>query len=251
LKVGDRVFTVNWGNGRHNGDDVPVVGGGFAEYSLVNASKVAIIPDGVSFEEAAAISLTGSTAYQSLYEELNVPKGADAKVLVLGGSGGVGQCAVQLIKYYGGKVITTCSTRTLPFVTKLEPDKIINYGEHAWEEDPEVQGIDFVFDTVGTPGSFEKAKRILKPTGGFLSIANGEAGLNPKAHPPLSYAALFCLRNSVDTLECLIDLVAKKKLKVFIDEEFPFTKEGIVQIFKKQGSGKSIGKNILRITSVI
>ncbi len=66
---------MNWGVGRHNGPDIPVTGGGFAEYSLVNASKLSHIPDTISDEQAAAVALVGTTAYQSLFEGLQVTAG--------------------------------------------------------------------------------------------------------------------------------------------------------------------------------
>jgi len=55
--------------------DIPIEGGGFAEYSLVNASKLSHIPPGVSFEQAAAVALAGTTAYQCLFECLNITPG--------------------------------------------------------------------------------------------------------------------------------------------------------------------------------
>jgi NADPH:quinone reductase-like Zn-dependent oxidoreductase len=101
---------------------------------------------------------------------------------------------VQLAKNAGLTVYTTASSRTLDFVKQFHPDKIIDYQTSAWEDDPELLGVDAVFDTVGTSGNFEKAKKVLKPTGGFLTIASAEAGTNPLGHPPLSYVSNYVLR---------------------------------------------------------
>ena len=247
FNCGDRVFCVNWGVGKHNGDDVPYVGGGFAEYSVVNASKISKIPTSVRFEEAAAVALAGTTAYQSLFEKLKVSKGR--KVLILGASGAVGQIGVQLANNVGAKVLATCSSRARNFVSRFHPYKIIDYTTSDWSADPDVCDgqLDAIFDTVGTPGTFAKAKSVLRPGGSFLSLTGGEAGTDPMAHPPLAYASLYCLRNDPVHQDILVAMIADKSLEVVIDEEFSFTKEGVENIFRKVGAGKSLGKNILRI----
>lgn len=70
-------------------------------------------------------------------------------MLIIGGSGAVGQLAVQLAKNAGAHVITTCSTRSVEFVQQFSPDKIIDYTSTAWELDSDVMGVDAVFDTIG------------------------------------------------------------------------------------------------------
>jgi NADPH:quinone reductase-like Zn-dependent oxidoreductase len=245
FKVGDRVFGVNWGVGRHNGIDIPVVGGGFAEYSLVNASKLSHIPNEVSDEQAAAVALAGTTAYQCLFEQLAVQK--DQKLLILGGSTAVGQIAIQLAKSAGVKVYTTCSSRSHAFVRQFDPEVIIDYTTSAWEEHPSLRNIDAVFDTVGASGSFSKAKLVLKPNGKFLAITGGEVSTDVKAHPPLEYAGAYVLRNDPKHQDILVKMIVDGRLKVIVDEKFPFTKDGVAGIFQKVASGKSLGKNVLMV----
>lgn len=249
LAVGDAVFGVNWGN-QHEGapgnghDDAgePPVGGAFAQYAVIKASKLSKKPAELGFDVAAAIPLVGTTAYDCL-DEVGVTEGS--RVLILGGSGAVGAVGVQLAKIRGAHVTTTCSGRTLEYVSSLGADKIVDYTQANWWEDEELQGIDAVFDSIGEKEGFEHAKLILKEDGKFISIANSAAGMDPSAHPPLTYAAFHVLSNNAVTQDTLAQLILEGRLSVKINSTFPFTQEGVTAMLEEQVGGKSMGKNVL------
>jgi hypothetical protein len=245
LAPGDRVFAVNWGAFNHNVTG-HAIGGAFAEYMAIAATSVSRVPEGVALEQAAAVALVGTTAAQSL-DAVGVAAGS--RVLILGGSSAVGAIAIQLAKSRGAHVITTASTRTLDYVAQFGADSIIDYTAGKWEEDPLVGGVDVVFATVGETEGFSKAKKegVLKADGAFISIASFDAGLDPSAHPPLRFASFFCLSNNKGVQDALAGAIAAGQLVVPIEEEFPFTSEGVSSLFAKQEAGKSKGKNILRI----
>ena len=248
IAVGDEVFAVNWGRNDHGaGSDDEPIGGAFAEYISIPARKLSKKPPGVSHQQAAALALVGTTAKQSL--DL-IGCGPGKTVLILGGSGAVGAVAVQLAKLRDATVITTCSPRTVDFVATLGADRIIDYTADQWFEDHDLVAtrIDAILDTVGEDGTFAASRAVLKDTGAFLSIASFEAGVDPTAHAPLSYAARYCLINSPSDQDELAALVEQGKLDVPIDEEFPFTHEGITELIEKQQSGKSMGKNVLNVS---
>eukprot|EP01036_Dinobryon_divergens_P034323 gene34323-44341_t len=247
FKVGDRVAAVNWGVGKHDQEDQPT-GGAFAEYVAWPSHKVSLVPDTVSLEDAAAVPLVGTTAWQGLLVHGQVKAGS--KVLILGGSSAVGNIAIQLAKNAGAWVATTTSTRAEEFTQQWGPDLIINYEKEKWYESSSLRDIDLVFDTVGEVGGFANATGsagLLKANGAFVSIANQEAGYDPKGHPPLTFAAFFGLWNSREVQDGLLDLIAKGKLRIVIDSKFPFTAEGVKSIFDKVEGKKSLGKNILVI----
>lgn len=99
--------------------------GGFAEYCIALSHVLVRIPEGVSFQDAAAIPCAGWTAHLALYHRMNIASG---KTLVIAGaSGGVGSFAVQLAKQRGVRIIATCSRKNFDFVKKLGADECIDY----------------------------------------------------------------------------------------------------------------------------
>ena len=95
FKKGDRVYAVNWGKNQHFEEGQPC-GGAFAEYCIISSSKLSLIPESVSFDDAAAIALVGTTAYESLMECGKISN--DSRILILGGSSAVGTTAIQIAK---------------------------------------------------------------------------------------------------------------------------------------------------------
>jgi len=243
---GDEVFAVHWGKGKHD-DETKVVAGGLAEYAIVPFSKLSRKPSGITHEQAAAISLVGLTARQSL-DTLGVKKGT--KVLILGGAGAVGTVAIQLAKARGAWVATTCSSRTKDYVVAAgKPDLVIDYTTSKWEETPELVGIDAIFDAVGEVDGFARAKsgKIVREGGSFLSIASFDVGFDPTAHEGFKFASFFVLSNDVVHQYEIAQMLADKKIELPIEESFPFSEEGVKAAFAKQIAGKSKGKNVVII----
>jgi len=243
FQKGDGVFAVNWGKGKHD-DDTKITAGGLARYAVVPASKLSRKPEGISHELAAAACLVGTTATQAL-DNLGVTKGS--KVLIFGGAGAVGNIACQLAKLRGAWVATTCSPRTREYVIeKSNPDLIVDYTSQKWDEMPELKGIDAVFDAVGETDGFARAASVVREGGSFLSIVSFDAGFDPTAHQPgFRWAAMYALSNDSKTQDELVRLLGDKKLKLDVEETFPFTSEGVQAAFAKQKGGKSKGKNVI------
>jgi len=247
FKEGQRVFAVNWGQGKHDNGGDPI-GGAFAEYAVIPASKLTPIPDGLGSRDAAAVAMVGTTAYQIVIDCAKVTNGS--KVLVLGGATAVGGLAVQLAKLRGASfVATTASTRNMEYVETLGADEVINYKQKDWTLDPMLKDLDAVIDTAGEQDVFAKAKGVLKKDGSFVSIANIDAGFDPSAHPPLSFAAYVAFSQNPQIQEKLAELLTRKSLKLKIDQEFPFTRAGIIAMLEKTKSRKSVGKNLLKVAA--
>jgi len=254
FKAGDKVFAVQWGvqkpRGQHYDplEDAPV-GGAFAEYVLVPLSKLSRIPDGISFEKAAALPLAGTTAYEALFECVNLREGE--RILILGGSGAVGSIAIQLAKMYGASfVATTAPSRAVDYVNQFRvTDRVITCDTINWWEDPELKNIDVVFDAVCEQDAFEHAKKVLKSQGRFVTVSIGDPalGLDPTAHRPLEYAAWMCNWNDSKIQDKLIGLMAQGKLKMPIERMYEFTREGVLAMLERSEEGESLGKGVLNI----
>ncbi|WP_349409814.1 NADP-dependent oxidoreductase [Pseudalkalibacillus sp. SCS-8] len=156
FKVGDYVY------GRPSKERI----GTFAEYISIHQDEIALMPNGLTFEEAASIPLVGLTVWQAFHEYFHLKEGQ--KILIHAGAGGVGSFAIQLAKEMGAYVATTASENGYELVQTLGADKVINYRKENFEE--VLDGYDAVFDTLGGP-SLEKSFEILKPGGKIVSIS--------------------------------------------------------------------------------
>ena len=108
------------------GDEVFGIGkGAFAEYAVAPEDKLAPKPANLTFEQAAAIAISGLTALQALRDVAQVQAGQ--KVLVIGASGGVGTYAVQVAKAFGAHVTGVCSTSKVDLVRAIGADEVIDY----------------------------------------------------------------------------------------------------------------------------
>lgn len=142
--------------------------GAFGEYAAVDQAALAIMPEGYDFSTAAAIPLTGLTAWQGITEELEAKPGET--VLIPGGSGSFGQMAVPIAKALGLRVIVTGNDRARESILAAGADQYLDYRkERYWEV---LSGVDYVIDTLGA-GEFQRELSVLKPGGRLLSLRTG------------------------------------------------------------------------------
>jgi len=150
-------IVVSDSNGFHAGERVLTAraaaakgGGGYASKIAAPASDLARIPDGVSFEQAVAVGLAGSTAWTALYDVGRLQKGE--KVLIWAGSSGVGSLAIQLAKHTGAWVATTASSDTrAETLRKLGADLVIDHHKQDVGKVLQKQGgVNLVIELVGT-----------------------------------------------------------------------------------------------------
>lgn len=148
--AGEVVEVAGGANGFAAGDAVFGVlpterGRGYAEYVAAPANLIARKPPHVSYEAAAVTTMAALTAWNPLVNEARIKPGD--KVLIHAGSGGVGHFAIQIAKHLGATVVATSSARNRDFVLSLGADQHVDYTTQSLEE--EVEGVDFVLDTVG------------------------------------------------------------------------------------------------------
>lgn len=134
--------------------------GAFAEYVAVDEKEIARMPAGYDFATAAAIPLTGLTAWQALTEELEAKPGQT--ILIPGGSGSFGQMAVPLAKSLGLQVLVTGNARAKDQFMAMGVERYLDYQqENYWEQ---LSGLDGVIDTLG-PVEFDHELSVLKQGG--------------------------------------------------------------------------------------
>lgn len=166
-KVGNRVKNFQTGDRVYTRLPLNKIGA-FAEYVAVDQDALAKMPAGYDFSAAAAIPLTGLTAYQGIAEELEAKPGE--AILISGGSGSFGQMAVPIAKALGLYVIVTGNTRAEERLISLGADQYVDYKkENYWEK---LSEIDYVIDTLGVT-EFKHELSVLKKGGRLLSLRTG------------------------------------------------------------------------------
>ncbi len=154
-KVGDEVIAL-------------VAGGGYAEYVRVDEGSCLAKPRELTWEEAAAIPETVFTVWHNLFQRGRLQPGE--KVLIHGGSGGIGSCAIQLASAWGSIVYATAGDADkCRFCESLGATRAINYKQEDFESVLGAQGIDVILDSIGGP-YFEKNINLLNTDGRLVYI---------------------------------------------------------------------------------
>jgi NADPH:quinone reductase-like Zn-dependent oxidoreductase len=226
FKPGDEVFS--YCRKQFVGD------GAYAEYVVVPETSVAHKPRSLDFEHAAAVPLTGLTAYQALFIAAGLVAGET--VLVHAAAGGVGSFAVQLAADAGAEVVGTASEPNTEYVLGLGATEVIDYREQDFVEgvrDAYPDGVDVVLDVIG--GETQKRSReLLKEDSRLVSIAQ----------PPKDGLYVY-VRPDGEQLAELAELADEGRLAVHLNEVLPL--EEAARAHELSEAGHVRGKLVLRI----
>ena len=226
--VGDRVFGSS------------MEAGGLAELAAVSEDHMVHVPDGVGFEEAAAVPTAAYTALQALRDHGHVRSGA--RVLVLGASGGVGCFAVQLAKHLGAEVTGATRGDRVEFVRELGCDRVVDYAL----EPPGASGerFDVVVDT-GSSLQLSECRRMLTPDGHYV-IVGGPLGRTLRASAfGGKQVTSFTAQTNLPDLEQLAGLLGSGSLRAPIDRTFPLAETA--DAFRYLEDGRVRGKVVVRV----
>ena len=179
--VGSRVTRFKKGDAVYARVDTNRIGT-FAEFAVVRDGAAALKPPNVTFEEAASLPLVALTAWQALVEIGRL--GANQRVLIHAGSGGVGSVAIQLARHMGATVFTTVGKRNVELVKRLGANVAIDYRSERFED--VAKDCDLVLDSAGGD-TLVRCFECVKPGGVVVSINSSTPspafarswGLNP------------------------------------------------------------------------
>ena len=220
---GETIYTDIWTNG-----------GAYAEYVSVHQELLALKPDTVTFEQAAAVPTSGYIALINLPEPSQL--GPGRRVLVNGAGGGVGSLALQIAKASGAHVTAVDGTGKLSMLRDLGADEVVDYTQ----EDFTQRGVryDLIFDVPGNH-SFSTCKRALEPDGQYVLIGHEQFGASGKRVFGLIPHFLklivlarfvkqlrgpgFTRRTRKDAMAILSGLLASGKITPVIDSTFPLS----------------------------
>ncbi|KAI1384348.1 reticulon-4-interacting protein 1, mitochondrial precursor [Hypoxylon trugodes] len=245
FKVGDKVF----------GRITPNRFGTLSEYVLARVSGCAVLPEGVSLQDASCIGTAGQTAYQCIVP--NVQKGD--KIFINGGSGGTGTFGIQIAKAIGCYVTTSCSGKNADFCRNLGADGVIDYTTENVSEVLKSKGqvYKLVVDNVGsTPTDLHKAAdHFLLPDGKFVQIggqftlADINTILSRRFLPSFLGGGkrkweYLVTEDKHEQLEQIGKWMQEGKVKAAIDEVFQY--EDVPKAFEKLRQGRVKGKIVVK-----
>ncbi len=230
------------------GDEVygyaSILGGGsgsFAEFVSANVKVVALKPKNITHAEAAALPLTGCSAWQALVDHMGLSRGE--KILIHGGAGGIGSIAIQLAKHLGAYVATTVSARDLRYARELGADEAIDYKNQSFED--LIHNCDAVYDTAGGE-TYNKSFKVLRKSGMIVSMLE-----QPRPELMERYGVNAIGQMTQVTSERLSkvgELVDKRVIKVHVDKTFSLEQAG--EALAYQQSGHPRGKVVLKINYI-
>ncbi len=237
FKPGDEVFGISKGS--------------FAEFAAAREDKLALKPAKLSFEQAAAVPVSGMTALRGLCDVGRLEAGQ--KVLIVGASGGVGTYAVQIAKAIGAEVTGVCSRLKLELVRSIGADHVIDYGQDDFATGE--KRYDLILD-IGGNTALPRLRRALTPKG-TLVIAGGEDGgrwigldrqLRALALSPFVGQRLttFGPKEHYTVLERLTELIENGQLIPVIEQTYPLN--DVPNAMQHLAAGRARGKLVIVIS---
>ena len=225
FKPGDEVFGM-----------VNIYGGGYSEKVAVEERAIALKPAGIDHIHAAAIPLAGQTAWQGLFRHGQLKPGQ--KVLIHGGSGGVGHFAIQFAKAKGAYVLTTVSTDNVKFAQQLGADLVIDYKTQRFED--EASDLDMVFDLIDGE-TRERSWKLLKKGGILVTTLTDPS--QEKATQHVVRATRYTVEADGSELTEIAGLVTSGKVKPHIQKTYPL--RSAVDALASVEDGHSVGKIVM------
>jgi NADPH:quinone reductase-like Zn-dependent oxidoreductase len=213
-------------------------GGGYAEYAVAKESETALKPKNINFVEAAAVPLAATTAWQALIDSAKIDKGQ--RVLIHGGSGGVGSFAIQIAKARGAKVIATASTVHQQLLKQLDVDQAIDYTTTKFED--VVKDVDVVLNCVRAD-ALGRSYGVVKKGGVIVSITDEPDQTECAKH------GITCSRMGAHpdskVLEELTKLIESRKMKPIVSQTFPLAEAS--KAHQQVETRHTLGKIVLKV----
>lgn len=233
--------------------------GGYCEYTHLPEVNVARIPDNVTYDEAAAASMTMMTSWHMLVGRAKIRPGQT--VLIMGGGSGMGIFGIQIAKLYGCDVIATASQNKLEDCKKIGADYAVDHRKEDWHKEVfaiskelakskgGTPGIDVIFEHIG--GTHWNKELTLLKYGATLVTTGATTGYDVTTDlRHVFFKGTNILGSTLGTkgeLEDGLYWMSKGRLKSVIDSVYPL--EGAVEAHTKMLKGDHFGKILMKPAS--
>ena len=254
FKVGDEVYYA--GDITRDGSN--------AEYQLIDERIAGHKPKNLTLAEAAAIPLTGLTAWECIFDRIKINAETDRgkTVLILAGAGGVGSIAIQLAKKVAGLLVIATASRpeSVSWCKQMGADHVVNHRNLKAElENIGYPDVDYILDFVDLEAYWEIACEIIKPQGHIVSITGSKnpLNLNLLKNKSVTFSWELMYTRSMFTTEdmekqhqilneiarLLDDGTLRSTLTTTL---YGFTVDNLKKAHQMQESGRTIGKTVIQ-----
>lgn len=231
FKKGDEVFAMA----------DPTRDGAYADYIAIHATALGLKPKSLHHVRAAATPVSVLTAWRSLFDLGHLESGQ--RILIHGGSGGVGHFAVQLAKWKGAYVVATASTENQELLRKLGADEAIDYTTQKFED--VAHNIDIVLDTIGGETQ-QRSWLVLNKAGALISLVQPPS--KQKANQFRVRGMMSSVQPNGAQLSAIAKLIDSAKLRPIIDRILPLSEAR--RAHELSESRHVRGKIVLRVKDV-
>ncbi len=232
FKVGDRVFGMT---NRHNN-------GTWSELITATPNEIALMPESLSFAEAAAVPLTAQTALQALKDIAKVKRGQH--VCINGASGGVGTFAMQIAKILGAEVTAISSGKNKQLCYDLGADHHIDYEGFSFEKWQ--ANFDVFFDVFGNQ-NWREVKHLLLGDGWYISTVPNSKNIRDTmlSYMKLRKSRLVVVESHNEDLLILKEWIEQGKLQPVIEAEYPFYEAA--KVHRRLETKRVVGKIVVKV----
>lgn len=228
-RIGERIAFVS---------SMQVKGGTWAEYAVVQADSLIVpIPDGLSFERAAAVPVAGNTILRAFHALPLLPKGSS--LFIAGASGAIGTFAIQLATVRGWEVAASASERNHEYLLSLGATVVVDYHDRDWTElirQWKPNGVDAAFAV--QPQTSAESASVVKAGGRVVSISGDQ--VSPK--DGVNVVGLAYEVDVRDELIVMMQQIVAGQIHLEIERTYPFddASEALAKVQTRRARGKTV-----------
>lgn len=248
FKIGDRVFYA--GDITKNGSN--------SEFQLIDSRIVALSPSSINDEEAVVLPLTSLTAWEAMFDRMNIKKDEKKTILIIGGAGGVGSIATQIAKATTELTVIATASReeTSAWCKDMGADVVVNHRDLITSvREAGFQYVDYIFNLADTKIHWDAMAELIAPQGKICSIVDTTEDVDINKLKPKSVTFIWefmftrAMFNTSDIqkqsniLTQIASLVDEGKIKTTLSKTIEgFNVDSLKEAHELTESGNNIGK---------
>lgn len=255
--IGENVTNFNIGDRVYYAGDVSKNGSN-SEFQLIDSRIVAIAPTSLSDEEATVLPLTSLTAWEAMFDRMNISTTKNKTILIIGGAGGVGSIATQIAKARTNLTVIATASReeTITWSTHMGADYVVNHRDLVNSvKEAGFEIVDYIFNVANTEIHWDAMAELIAPQGRICSIVDTATPVDINKLKPKSASFIWefmftrpmlntdDIEKQGEILTQIATLVDEGKIRTTLTKTINgFSVDSIKEAHKISESGKAIGK---------